>query len=109
MAEILETSQMLADTFQPKVKHRWIMAINGIDAFTLKTATRPQCTFDEVVVEHINQKRYLAGKATWAPITITLYDPIVPSASQKVLEWVRLCWENVTGRSRICSILLQKH
>jgi len=98
MSEILEVSQMLADSYEPKRKNRWIIAINGIDSFTAKTSSRPQCTFDETVVEHINQKRYLAGKATWAPMTLTLYDPIVPSGAQKVLEWTRLCWENLTGR-----------
>ena len=98
MAEILEVQQMLADTFEPKRKFRWLLAINGIDAFTAKTASRPQLTFDETVIDYINQKRFLAGKGTWAPLNIGLYDPIVPSASQKVMEWIRLCWENVTGR-----------
>jgi len=98
MAEVLEVQQMLADTYEPKRKFRWIIAINGIDAFTAKTASRPQITFDETVVDYINVKRYLAGKATWAPLNLTLYDPIVPSAAQKVAEWIRLCFENVTGR-----------
>lgn len=98
MAEILEVNQMLADSFEPKRKFRWIVAINGIDAFTLKTASRPQVTFDETVIDFMNQKRYLSGKGTWAPINLTLYDPIIPSAAQKVMEWIRLDWENLTGR-----------
>jgi hypothetical protein len=98
MTEILEVQQMLADTYEPKRKFRWILAINGIDAFTLKTASRPQISFEETVIDYGNVKRYLAGKATWAPMNITLYDPIVPSAAQKCMEWVRLCFENVTGR-----------
>jgi uncharacterized iron-regulated protein len=98
MAEVLSVQQMLADTFEPKRKFRWILAINGIDAFTAKTASRPQVVFDETVVEYINQKRYLSGKGTWQQLKLTLYDPIVPSASQKVMEWIRLNWENVTGR-----------
>jgi len=94
----LEVQQLLADTFEPNRKFRWILAINGIDAFTAKTATRPQVTFDETVIDYVNVKRFLAGKATPQPLNITLYDPIVPSASQKVMEWIRLCFENVTGR-----------
>lgn len=97
-AEILEAQQLLADTFEPKRKFRWILAINGIDAFTAKTASRPQLVFDETVIDYINVKRYIAGKATPSPLNITLYDPIVPSAAQKVMEWIRLCFENVTGR-----------
>ena len=29
---------------------------------------------------------------------MTLYDPVVPSAAQAVMEWVRLSHESVTGR-----------
>jgi hypothetical protein len=98
MAEVLDVQQMLADLYEPKRKNRWIIAINGIDAFTAKLASRPQLTFDETVIDYINQKRYLSGKGTWSSFNLTLNDPIVPSAAQKVMEWVRLDWENVTGR-----------
>lgn len=40
----------------------------------------------------------MSGKGTWQPMSLTLYDPIVPSAAQKVQEWIRLNFENVTGR-----------
>ena len=29
---------------------------------------------------------------------VTLYDPIVPSGAQSVIEWIRLHHESVTGR-----------
>lgn len=98
MAEILETNQMLSNLFEPKRQFRWILAAGGIDAFTLKTAARPQMTFEDVTIDYMNVKRYLAGKPTWNPIAVTLYDPIAPSAAQKVMEWVRLSFESVTGR-----------
>ena len=59
---------------------------------------RPQITFEEIELNHINVKRYLKGKGTWEPLEITLYDPIVPSGAQAVMEWVRLHHESVTGR-----------
>ena len=43
-------------------------------------------------------KRYVKGKASWQPLDITLYDPIVPSGAQAVIEWIRLGHESVTGR-----------
>lgn len=98
MAEVLEVDQLLADSFEPKRMFRWIIAINGIDAFTAKTAQRPKLSFEESTLDYINQKRYVSGKGEWQPLEITLYDPIVPSASQKVMEWIRLDWENLTGR-----------
>ncbi len=74
------------------------MYIDGIESYFVKTANRPQITFEEIELNHINVKRYLKGKGTWEPLEITLYDPIVPSGAQAVMEWVRLHHESVTGR-----------
>jgi hypothetical protein len=38
------------------------------------------------------------GITKWDPITFTLFDPIVPSGAQAIMEWVRLHHESVTGR-----------
>jgi hypothetical protein len=40
----------------------------------------------------------LKGKGEWQDLEITLYDPIVPSAAQAVMEWIRLSHESITGR-----------
>lgn len=98
MAEILEINQMLANSFEPKRKFRWYLQIDGLDAYTLKTAQRPQMTFEETVIDWVNTKRYISGKGTPNPITITLNDPLSPSASQKVMDWIRLNYEMSTGR-----------
>jgi hypothetical protein len=98
LADILDATALLAETYEPKRKNRWVIAIEGINAFTAKTASRPQFSHDETVIDFINDKRYLAGKITWQPMNVTLLDPIVPSAAQKVMEWARLTWEAQTGR-----------
>jgi len=98
MAKVLDPSEIMFTPFEPKTKNRFIMYIEGIPAFTIKAMNRPQIQFDEVVLEHINVKRYVNGKGAWQPLEITLYDPIVPSASQAVMEWVRQHHESVTGR-----------
>ena len=74
------------------------MQIDGVPAYLIKTANRPQVTFDEVELNHMNVKRYVKGKAAWQTLQVTLYDPIVPSAAQQVMEWIRLGHESVTGR-----------
>ena len=61
-------------------------------------ATRPNITFEEVELNHMNVKRFVKGRGVWEQMTCTLYDPIVPSAAQAVMEWVRLSHESVTGR-----------
>ena len=74
------------------------MYIEGVPAYLVKTANRPQIQFEEIVLDHINVKRYIKGKGAWQPVDVTLYDPVVPSGAQAVMEWVRLSHESVTGR-----------
>lgn len=98
MAEVLETGQMLANAYEPKRKFRWFLQIDGVDAFVLKTAARPQLTFEETVIDFMNTKRYVSGKGAFNPINITLHDPIAPSAADKIMTWIRLNYESLTGR-----------
>ena len=47
----------------------------------------------------MNSTRYLAGKTKFDAISVTLHDPIAPSAAQQVMEWVRTHFESVSGRA----------
>ena len=95
---ILDTNETMFTAFEPKLQNRFIMFIDGIPAYLIKKIQRPNITFGEVVLDHINVKRKLKGKANWENITCDLYDPITPSGAQAVMEWVRLSHESVTGR-----------
>jgi len=98
MAEILEFDQMFYTNFEPKMKNRYIMEIDGIQSYLIKAANRPSINFETITLDHINIKRKLQGKGEWQDLEITLYDPIVPSGAQQVMEWVRLGHESITGR-----------
>ena len=98
MAELLEPQDIMFTPFEPKLKNRFIMQVDGIPAYMIKTANRQQVTFEEHELNHMNVKRYVKGKGAWAEAAMTLYDPVVPSAAQAVMEWVRLSHESVTGR-----------
>jgi hypothetical protein len=98
MPDILDTNEIFFTPFEPKTKSRYIMYIEGIPSYLVKAAARPQIQFEEMTLDHINVRRHLKGKGTWQPIDVTLYDPIVPSGAQSVMEWVRLGHESVTGR-----------
>jgi len=98
MAEILEFDKMMYTNFEPKMKNRFIMEWDGVPGYMVKTANRPSIQFEKVTLDHINVKRQLKGKGEWQDIQISLYDPIVPSAAQAVMEWVRLSHESITGR-----------
>jgi hypothetical protein len=99
MAETLAVTDMLPNKFEPKRQFRWVLAIEGIDAFIVKTASRPNISIEEVEIPYINHKRYIAGKASFETLSVTLHDPIAPSGAQQVMEWVRTHFESVSGRA----------
>jgi len=98
VAEFIDPNEIFFTPFEPKMNNRFIMEMDGIPAYLIKSVQRPSIQFEAVTLDHINVKRYVKGKGTWQPITVTLYDPIVPSGAQAVMEWVRLHHESVTGR-----------
>lgn len=105
MAEILTPQRLLEfKQYEPKRKFRWILEIQGLDAYVMKTAARPQATFEETVIDFGNAKRWISGKHTWNPIAVTLHDPINPSAAQKTMDWMRRNYEPLTGRMGYSSV-----
>ena len=98
MAELLDPTEIFYTAYEPKMANRFIMYIEGIPAYLIRAANRPSITFEEIELNHINVKRYVKGKGAWDTLEVTLYDPIVPSGAQAVMEWVRLHKESVTGR-----------
>ena len=87
-----------AYSWEPKRQHQFILEVNGIPSYLIKAASKPSMTNGEVALDMINVKRYVKGKSEWNTITMTLYDAIVPSGAQAVMEWVRLHHESATGR-----------
>ena len=98
MAQILDPTEIMFTPFEPKLQNRFIMYVEGVPAYLIKKVARPSITFEEVVLDHINIQRYVKGKGAWQDLAIELYDPVVPSAAQACMEWIRLSHESVTGR-----------
>jgi hypothetical protein len=87
-----------AFSWEPKRQHHFILEMNDIPSYLVKASGKPTITNTAVELDMINVKRYVAGKHAWDTITMTLYDAIVPSGAQAVMEWVRLHHESATGR-----------
>lgn len=87
-----------AYSWEPKKQHQFVMLVSGIPAYLIKSSGKPSLSNGEVVVDHINVQRYFKGKSVWNTITVTLYDAIVPSGAQAVMDWVRDHHESATGR-----------
>jgi hypothetical protein len=98
MAQLLDPTEVMFTSFEPKMSNRFIMYIEGIPAYLVKAANRPEIANGKVTIDHINVRRYVKGRSEWSSLSISLYDPVVPSAAQAAMEWVRLHHESVTGR-----------
>ena len=95
---VLDPNEIMFTAFEPTVQNRFIMYIDGIPSFMIKSATAPNVNLNEVKIDHINVYRKIKGKAEWQDMTLNLYNPISPSGQQAVMEWIRLSHESVTGR-----------
>ena len=87
--------------YEPKRKNRFILrfpADLGINEWTVLSASRPQIQQNITEIQFLNTSTYVVGRYTWQTIQVTLRDPIGPSSSQAVMEWVRLHSESITGR-----------
>ena len=98
MADFIQPDELFYTEFEPKLQNRFIMYVEGIPAYLIHKTKRPKLTSDTVTLNHMNVQRYVKGKSKWDTVTMELYDPIVPSGAQAVMEWVRLSHESVTGR-----------
>ena len=96
---VLDPNEIMFTAFEPKVANRFIMYIDGIPSYMVKSATSPSFTDNVIKLDHINTYRKLRGKREWQNMTLSLYDPITPSGAQAVMEWARLGYESVTGRA----------
>jgi hypothetical protein len=98
MANLVSEQELFFTAFEPKMKNRFVLYMDGIPSYIVKKVARPTLTQEAKTLDHINVQRYVKGKSKWGTMQFELYDPIVPSGAQAVMEWVRLHHESVTGR-----------
>jgi hypothetical protein len=95
---VLNPNEIFFTAFEPKQANRFIMYIDGIPSYEVKGVGGISVAQGTVALNHINVQRFVKGKTTWGPISMTLFDPITPSGAQATIEWLRLHHESVTGR-----------
>jgi hypothetical protein len=87
--------------YEPKRQNRFIIRFPtslGINEWFVESASRPSIKIGATEIQFLNTSTFVAGRFNWDPITVKFRDPIGPSATQALMEWVRLCAESVTGR-----------
>lgn len=88
-------------TYEPKRQNRFLFRFPsdlGIQEWYVESGSRPGITQNKTEIPFLNTSTYVLGRYTWNEMTINFRDPIGPSASQAIMEWVRLGSESVTGR-----------
>ena len=95
---VLNPNEVFFTAFEPKQANRFILFVDGFPSYIMKGVSAVSVSQGSVPLNHINVQRYVKGKTIWETIDLVLYDPIVPSGAQAVMEWVRLHHESVTGR-----------
>jgi hypothetical protein len=87
--------------YEPLRNNRFLLRFPsdlGIQEWWVQDCGRPSLKQGNTKIEFLNTSNYVLGRYEWDPINITLREPIGPSATQAVMEWVRLGTESVTGR-----------
>jgi len=87
--------------YEPLRKNRFLLRFPsdlGIQEWWVASASRPTINQNETEIQFLNTSTWVVGRYTWNTINVTMRDPIGPSASQAIMEWVRLQSESVTGR-----------
>lgn len=71
---------------EPKRAYRWILDVDGIQAYTIKKVSKPSFTITESEHQFINHTYYYPGRVTWNTISFTLVDPINPDVSAALIK-----------------------
>ena len=66
MAELLQPQDIMFTPFEPKTKNRFIMQIDGINAYLIKTINRPSLESDEVILEHCESIFRKSSTTKWS-------------------------------------------
>jgi hypothetical protein len=87
--------------YEPLRKNRFIFRFPdelGIQEWWVSTGSRPKYTSTELEIPFLNTSTFVIGRFLWETISVVFRDPIGPSATQALMEWIRLHSESVTGR-----------
>lgn len=84
-------------------KHRWLFRIpeiadDGTSMLPPLKSARPNLTFKEIEVQHLNETIYFPSKPDWKPVAVTLYD--VKRNANPVFDWIKMVYNPEAGTWR---------
>lgn len=86
-------------------QNRWLMKIDDVSGTNEETvdilppqkSARPQITFKEEAVPHLNETIYFPMKPEFKPIPLTLFDVSTINILHPVWAWITLCYDANSG------------
>jgi hypothetical protein len=92
---------LASNNFCIKMKFRWLLKIqdvsaDGINALPPAKSSRPQLSFKEMDIQHLNETVYFPSKPEWKPLPLTLYD--LKKNKHPVWEWIKLAYNPALGK-----------
>jgi len=98
MSDLLTQIPLL---YQPIQNNRFVVKFPsdmGIQSWTVASSGLPSLNQNSIEIPWMNTSDYVLGRATWEKIDVVFRNLIGPSTAQSLMEWIRLGYEEVTGR-----------
>ncbi len=84
---LIDTSNLISQAFQPKQKHRFLLSLDGIPSFLVRSIDKPKASNKEIEVPILNRVKYFKGRTTYSPVNIVVIDAIEPNMTNTLWEW----------------------
>jgi hypothetical protein len=70
----------------PKRSYRWILILNQIPTYVIKTSGKPNFTVESVQHQFVAHTFYYPGRIQWQELQVQLVDPVFPDASSILVK-----------------------
>jgi hypothetical protein len=87
--------------YELKLQNRFILEFpNELDlpSWLVQSVTRPSLEIEGVAVGYLNTEQYVRTRYKFSDFEVVFIDPLGPSTSQKIQNFVHLSIEELTGR-----------
>ena len=74
---------------EPKRQYRWLMSLNGIDSWIVKSTDKPGFELGMSEHSYLNYDFKFPGRVKWNNVTMSLVDPVAPDATATMIEILR--------------------
>ena len=69
------------NTTEPKRQHKWVLNINGIDQWIVKSVDKPSFTLSSAKHQYLNYEFKFPGRVKFNDISVSIVDPVNPDAA----------------------------